>query len=190
MDLLKNILKDSAKVKTEMASSPELLAAISSSYDLILNSATNKGTVFAVGNGGSACDAMHLVEELVARYKADRPGVRAMHFVDAATITCWSNDYNYSGVFERYAQTFCASRDCLVAISTSGNSENILKAIQAAKNNGAKVIGLTGATGGKMIGLCDQLIRIPSQETARIQEAHITVIHAWCEMLDKALAVR
>ena len=99
------------------------------------------------------------------------------------------NDYEYNGVFERYAQTFCTAADCFVAISTSGNSENILRAIKAAKVAGAAVIGLTGSSGGKMKGLCDELICIPSEETARIQEAHITIIHAWCEMVDCLYAI-
>jgi D-sedoheptulose 7-phosphate isomerase len=130
------------------------------------------------------CDAMHLTEELVARYKDDRPGVRAMHFGDPGTLTCWANDKSFSEVFERQVRTFCTPRDVLVAISTSGNSENILRALTAARELGVPTIGLTGASGGKMGPLCDALLCVNSVVTARIQEIHISIIHAWCEYID------
>lgn len=184
MKTISDIFEASAAVKSKIAKDTSLLKTIEAGFELLKSTTINKGTVYAAGNGGSACDAMHFVEELVARYKATRPGIRAMHFADPATVTCWSNDYEYNGVFERYADTFCTPSDTFVAISTSGNSENIIRAIKSAKAKGSKVVGLTGANGGKMNGMCDVLVKVPSSETARIQEAHITVIHTWCELLD------
>lgn len=185
MTKLAQIFTTSAEVKKQIASDNALLKAIHDGFELLKAAVlSNKGTIYAAGNGGSACDAMHFVEELVARYKATRPGIRAMHFADPATVTCWSNDYEYNGVFQRYAETFCTSSDVFVAISTSGNSENILRAIKSAKAKGTRIIGLSGQTGGKMSELCDVIIKVPSAETARIQESHITIIHAWCELFD------
>jgi D-sedoheptulose 7-phosphate isomerase len=185
---ISKIFAASADVKTQISKDDAIIKAIQDGFELLRSTAfVSEGTIFAAGNGGSACDAMHFVEELVARYKATRPGIKAMHFADPGMVTCWSNDYEYNGVFERYADTFCSPSDTLVAISTSGNSENILRAIKSAKSKGSKVIGLTGQSGGKMVGLCDVLIKVPSSETARIQEAHITIIHTWCELLDGKL---
>lgn len=143
--------------------------------------------LYACGNGGSACDAMHLVEELVARYKRERPGLPAHHLLDAPTLTCWSNDYDFATVFERQVDTFTRPGDVLVAISTSGNSPNVLRAVQAAKRQGAVVVGLTGRDGGRMRSLCDEVLIAPSDATERIQEAHITVIHLWCELIERML---
>lgn len=143
--------------------------------------------LYACGNGGSACDAMHLVEELVARYKRDRPGLPAHHLLDAATLTCWSNDYEFASIFERQVQAFVRPGDVLVAISTSGNSPNVLRAVETAKRQGAVVVGLTGREGGQMRTLCDEVLIAPSDSTERIQEAHITVIHLWCELLERML---
>jgi D-sedoheptulose 7-phosphate isomerase len=127
---------------------------------------------------------MHLCEELVARYKRSRKGIRAHHFLDAGTITCWANDYAFDEAFGRYADTFCTDKDVLVAISTSGNSKNILNAVSAAKAKGSKVIGLSGKDGGELRNLADVPLVIPSSETERIQEVHITIIHIWCELLE------
>jgi D-sedoheptulose 7-phosphate isomerase len=110
-----------------------------------------------------------------------------MHFGDPGTLTCWGNDYDFSSVFERQAKTFCTGKDAVVAISTSGNSANILKAVAAAKACGSMVIGLTGKDGGKLAPLCDVSLVVPDVATERIQECHITVIHIWCELLETVL---
>lgn len=179
-----SILTESSKLKAALASDPQFLAALTSAYRLIADTVSQGGTVYACGNGGSTCDAMHLCEELVARYKRTRPGVRAMHFMDPGVLTCWGNDVGFEDAFARCAETFCTQKDVLVAISTSGNSRNVIAAVNKAKEQGCKVIGLLGKDGGKLAPLCDASVVVPSQATERIQEAHITVIHIWCELLE------
>jgi D-sedoheptulose 7-phosphate isomerase len=181
------ILNRSSAVKAEIARNADLCGMIGRAAEAMIKCAREGGTVYSCGNGGSACDAMHLAEELVARYKRERPGIRAMHLMDPGTLTCWSNDYDFSGTFERQVQTFCTSKDVLVAFSTSGNSENILKAVEAARKAGTPVIGLTGKGGGKMAPLCTMPLVIPATETERIQEAHITIVHILCELLETRL---
>ncbi len=177
----------SLEVKQAMLNSETILASILSAGQLLQQKLTAGGTVYACGNGGSACDAMHLTEELVARYKRARPGLRAMHFLDAAAMSCWANDYDFSTGYSRQVETFCGEKDVLVAISTSGKSPNIVKACEAAKTRGCKVIGLTGAMGEQLEALSDICIKVPySAASDRIQEAHIMVIHIWCELLDLA----
>ncbi len=143
--------------------------------------------LYACGNGGSACDAMHLVEELVARYKRERPGLPAHHLLDAPTLTCWSNDYDYATAFRRQVEAMVREGDVLVAISTSGNSPNVLAAVEAANERGALTVGLTGRDGGRMRALCAEALVVPSAATERIQEGHITVIHLLCELLEREL---
>jgi D-sedoheptulose 7-phosphate isomerase len=165
----------------------EVQSGLVSSVKLIANSILAGGTIFACGNGGSACDAMHLCEELVAQYKRKRIGIKAIHFMDASTLTCWGNDYDFALAYERYAETFCGKNDTLVAISTSGNSENVIRAAKMAKSRGAKIVVLTGKGGGKLAQLGDAVISIPLSQTERIQECHITCIHIWCELLETGM---
>jgi D-sedoheptulose 7-phosphate isomerase len=143
--------------------------------------------LYACGNGGSACDAMHLVEELVARYKRDRPGLPAHHLLDAPTLTCWSNDYDFATAFRRQVEAMARPGDVLVAISTSGNSANVLAAVEAAKERGAVVVGLLGRGGGAIAPRCDEALVVPAEATERIQEAHITLIHLLCELVEREL---
>ncbi|CAN5286161.1 phosphoheptose isomerase [soil metagenome] len=143
--------------------------------------------LYACGNGGSACDAMHLVEELVARYRRERPGLPAHHLMDPGVLTCWSNDYSYDDAFRRQVATLLSSGDVLVAISTSGNSSNVVAAVEAAHHRGAWTLGLTGGDGGRLAELCTETLRVPATATARIQEVHITLIHIFCELLEAAL---
>jgi D-sedoheptulose 7-phosphate isomerase len=185
---IRDILLASSALKSSIASDEKFLALIELSARQLAKTVKSGGTIYACGNGGSACDAFHLTEELVARYKRERRGIKAMHLADAGVITCWANDYDFVSAYERQVKTFCSKNDALVAISTSGNSENILRAAKAAKEAGAAVIGLTGKSGGKLAKLCDCSLVVPSSETERIQEAHITIIHIWCELLETALA--
>ena len=147
----------------------------------------NGGTIYSCGNGGSACDAMHLTEELLARYEKERPGIKARHLLDAGTITCWANDYDFSGVFERQAKTLLEQRDALLVFSTSGNSPNILKALGAAKEQGATTIALLGKSGGAAKEIADLPLVIASNSTAHIQEAHIATVHFICHSLESQL---
>jgi len=182
--IIKDILLESARIKNSIANDDALLALIEKAGKILKEKVAAGGTIYACGNGGSACDAMHLTEELVARYKRDRPGIRAMHFLDPATMTCWGNDYSFDSVFARQAETFCKAEDVLIAFSTSGNSKNIIQAVNAAKARSTFTIGLTGKDGGELLSTCDLSIVIPSYETERIQETHITLVHVFCEMLE------
>ncbi len=181
---ISEILDASAKLKTSLAQDPSFLSSVSAAYKIIAETVNRAGTIYACGNGGSTCDAMHLCEELVARYKRNRPGIKAMHFMDPSVLTCWGNDVGFDAAFARYAETFCTEKDVVIGISTSGNSRNVIAALTAAKARGSSVIGLLGRDGGVIAPLCDSAIIVPSQATERIQEAHITVIHIWCELLE------
>jgi D-sedoheptulose 7-phosphate isomerase len=178
------ILNESAALKTELAASPAFLKALGTAAERLALCAKNDGTIYACGNGGSSCDAMHLCEELVARYKRDRRGIKALHFMDAGVLTCWGNDVSFEDAFARYASTFCTSKDVLVAISTSGNSKNVVEAVRAAKAKGTFVIGLAGKDGGILAQESDLALVIPSAATERIQEIHITCIHIMCELME------
>jgi D-sedoheptulose 7-phosphate isomerase len=178
------ILNESASLKASLAADPLFLQAVSDSCQLLYEAICQGGTIYACGNGGSTCDAMHLVEELVAQFKRERPGIRAQHFMDPSVLTCWSNDHSFEDAYRRYAEVFCTEKDVLVAISTSGNSENILAAAEQAKKRGTKVIGLTGRDGGALARTSDVVVIVPSKLTERIQEVHITAVHIWIELLE------
>lgn len=144
--------------------------------------------VLSCGNGGSMCDAMHFAEELSGRYRHDRKALAALSISDPSHISCVANDYGYAHVFSRMVEAIGNRNDVLLAISTSGNSENVLKAIAAAKDRGMKVIGLTGKDGGQMAALCDIEIRAPRSEYAdHAQEIHIKVIHALIGFVERSL---
>lgn len=177
-------LEDSARVKRAMQ---EMAPAIVRVATRLVEAFRAGGHLYACGNGGSACDAVHLVEELVARYKRDRPGLPAHHLLDAATLTCWSNDYDFDGAFARQVEAMVRSGDVLIALSTSGNSTNVVRAVEAANARGALTIGLTGRDGGQMKGLCAEALVVPSAATERIQEGHITIIHLLCELIERML---
>jgi D-sedoheptulose 7-phosphate isomerase len=184
IDVVTAALEESARVKLalrEMA--PQVVRAAGRLAEVFRAG----GRLYACGNGGSACDAMHLVEELVARYKRDRPGLPAHHLLDAPTLTCWSNDYDFASAFRRQVEAMVRPGDVLVAISTSGNSANVLAAAQAARERGAVVLGLLGRDGGAIAPLCDEPLVVPAAATERIQEAHITLIHLLCELVEREL---
>jgi len=142
------------------------------------------------GNGGSHCDAMHFAEELTGRYREDRPGYAGIAISDPSHLSCVSNDYGYQYVFSRYLEAVGRSGDVMLGISTSGNSQNIITAIESAKAKGIKVVVLTGKDGGKMAGMADVEIRVPYFGYAdRIQEIHIKVIHILIMLIEKELAV-
>ena len=144
------------------------------------------GKIISCGNGGSMSDAMHFAEELSGRYRDDRPGLPAISCSDPSHITCVGNDYGFDQVFARFVQALGQSGDCLLAISTSGNSANVLEAAKAAKSKGMTVIGLTGRGGGALKALCDAAVDVPWNGYAdRVQEVHIKVIHAWIDLIER-----
>ena len=154
----------------------------------IVNSFQNGGKIISAGNGGSHCDAMHFAEELTGRYRGNRPGIAAIAISDVSHISCVGNDYGFDQVFSRYVEAVGTKGDVLLGISSSGNSTNVINAMEAAKNKGMIVIGLTGKDGGKMAPLCDVEIRAPHSEFAdRAQEIHIKVIHALIDSIEVGL---
>jgi D-sedoheptulose 7-phosphate isomerase len=151
---------------------------LSKAGEMLVHSFKNGGKVISCGNGGSMCDAMHFAEELSGRFRDDRKALPAVCISDASHLTCVGNDYGFDKVFSRYIEAHGRKGDVLLAISTSGNSKNVLEGIAAARNCGMQVIGLTGKDGGKMASLCDVEIRSPFSKYAdRAQEIHIKVIH-------------
>ena len=184
ISLIEEALEESARVKRALVEQAPLIHRLAVR---IADSFRAGGRLYACGNGGSACDAMHLVEELVARYKRERPGLPAHHLMDAATLTCWSNDYDYASAFRRQVEAMVRPGDVLVAISTSGNSENVLATVAPARERGALTIGLAGKDGGRLRELCEEILIVPSDATERIQEGHITVIHLLCDLVERML---
>ena len=166
-------------------STVENFLKIEKAGNLIVDSFNNGGKVISCGNGGSMCDSIHFAEELTGRYRADRKALPAISISDASHISCVSNDYGYEFVFSRFIEAIGRKGDVLLAISTSGNSKNVLNAIATAKKIGIKVIGLTGKDGGEMKELCDVEIRAPYSEFAdRAQEIHIKVIHSLIDYIE------
>jgi D-sedoheptulose 7-phosphate isomerase len=161
---------------------------IKSAGDIFVNSLNSGGKIISCGNGGSMCDAMHFAEELTGRFRDDRRAIGAVSISDASHLTCVGNDYGFDRIFSRYVEGLGREGDVLLAISTSGNSKNILNAIDAAKERGMKVIGLTGKDGGKMATVCDVEIRSPqSKYSDRVQEIHIKVIHTLIDYIERNL---
>ncbi|HEY0037810.1 MAG TPA: SIS domain-containing protein [Longimicrobium sp.] len=184
LELVRGALDESARVKLAMR---DMAPGVARAAGRVAEAFRAGNRLYACGNGGSACDAMHLVEELVARYKRDRPGLPAHHLLDAPTLTCWSNDYEFDTAFSRQVEAMGRAGDVLVAISTSGNSPNVLRAARAARERGMLVLGLSGRDGGALRELCDELLVVPARATERIQEGHITLIHLLCELVELTL---
>ena len=178
-------LKESAEVLTATA---KLAPAADAVAKDLLKAYRNGGKLLTFGNGGSSCDAQNFADELVGRYRRNRPPLSALALtVNQDDLTSIANDFGYEEVFARQLRAHGRPGDVAVAISTSGNSKNVLKAIEAARELGITVVGLTGRTGGKMKALCDHCLCVPSDSTARVQEAHITLIQIWCGILEDEL---
>ena len=165
-----------------------LMAAVSSAVEAITDCFRNGGRVYFCGNGGSAADAQHLAAEFSGRFYFDRPVLpsEALH-CNTSYLTAVANDYGYEQVFSRIISGIGQKGDILVGLSTSGNSDNIVRAFEVCRQKGVRTIAMTGATGGRMKDLSDLLINIPSTDTPRIQEAHITVGHIICELVEQAI---
>ncbi len=166
----------------------QAMPSIEECAGMILKSLTDGKKVLIFGNGGSAADAQHIAAELVGRYEKERRGLPAIALTtDTSALTAVSNDYGFERVFARQVEALAAEGDLALAISTSGDSPNVIAAVMAARQAGCKVIGLTGANGKKLAALCDACVLVPETRTARIQEAHLTIAHIWCELLDDRL---
>ena len=188
-DLIKQELETAQQALSDFLTDSANLESIEAAAKLIADSLKQGGKVMSCGNGGSHCDAMHFAEELTGRYREDRPGYAGIAISDPSHLSCVSNDYGYDFVFSRYLEAVGREGDVVLGISTSGNSKNILTAINAAKAKGIKVVTLTGKDGGKMAGLADVEIRVPYFGYAdRIQEIHIKVIHILIMLIEKEMA--
>jgi D-sedoheptulose 7-phosphate isomerase len=169
---------------------PQLARGVSDAIDLIYSSLSAGGQLLIAGNGGSAADAQHIAAELTGRFLLDRQPLRAIALhANTSALTAVANDYGYENVFARELAAHARNDDVLLAISTSGNSPSILRAIDVARERGVVTIGLTGESGGQMRTKCDLCLCIPSASTARVQEMHITIGHAICELLEERLAI-
>jgi len=181
-------IKGCIEGKENIVKDENLLDLISEVALKIVDAFKQDKKVLLCGNGGSAADAQHIAAELSGRFYKDRNPlfVEALH-VNTSYLTAVANDYSYDEVYSRLVKAKGRNGDILIGISTSGNSKNIVKAIEEAKNIGMITVGMTGQTGGKMKDLCDFLINVPSNDTPRIQEAHITIGHIFCEIIEKEL---
>jgi D-sedoheptulose 7-phosphate isomerase len=162
-----------------------LFPLVSEAGILLQNCIKNGGKILLCGNGGSAADSQHIAAEIVGRFKKERKGMPAIALTtDTSILTSVGNDYGYDYIFARQVEALCTPKDVLIGITTSGNSANVVRAIEAANEIGATTIGLTGGNGGKMTALCKHNIVVPSGVTARVQEAHIFIGHCLCEILE------
>jgi D-sedoheptulose 7-phosphate isomerase len=184
--LITGELKEAAAVLNQFLSTEQNVKNIEGAAKLVSNAIKNGGKVISCGNGGSHCDAMHFAEELTGRYRDNRKALPAICISDPSHLSCVSNDYGYEFVFSRYIEALGNKGDVLLGISTSGNSLNVIKAVQAAKEKGMSVIILSGKDGGKLAPLADLEIRVPHTGYAdRIQEVHIKIIHILILLIEK-----
>jgi len=184
---IKKHFSEAAQVLSDF-STDENMAKIESAIELMVLAIENGGKIISCGNGGSMCDAMHFAEELSGRFREDRKGLPAVSISDPSHISCVANDYGYEHVFSRYVEALGNNGDVLLGISTSGNSANVIKAVEAAKSKGMKTVALTGKTGGSLASMVDLEIRAPHSDYAdRAQEIHIKVIHALIDGIEKGL---
>jgi D-sedoheptulose 7-phosphate isomerase len=171
-------LNEAQQVLEEFVSQSENLEAIERTAGIMITAVRNGGKILCCGNGGSMTDAMHFAEELSGVFREKRPALPAISIADPSHITCTANDYSFDEIFSRYVEGLGQSGDVLLAISTSGNSMNIIKAAEAAREKGMKVVALTGKTGGLLAGMVDQEIRVKGRKHSdRIQEMHIKILH-------------
>ena len=187
-DQIGKIIQQSMQTKQALLEQPELLVLIQEVADRCIQTYQQKGKLLFCGNGGSAADAQHIAAELSGRFYYDRPPLfaEALH-VNTSFLTAVANDYGFEHAYERMVQAAGQEGDVLFAMSTSGNSPNIIAAAKQAQRQGLLVVGLTGASGGALKECCDCLINVPSTDTPRIQECHILVGHIICELVEAAL---
>lgn len=182
-------LNEAAALLQQFIADQKNLDAIADAAALLVQSFKQGGKVISCGNGGSHCDAMHFAEELSGRYRDNRPAIGAIAISDPSHLSCVGNDYGFDQVFSRFIEGIGRSGDVLLGISTSGNSKNVLLAVEAARQAGMKVIILSGKDGGKLRGLADVEIIVPHFGYAdRIQEIHIKVIHILIGLIEKGMA--
>ena len=187
-DLIRRNISDSITVKQELLQNDAIIVDITKVADLIVEAFNNGNKLLFCGNGGSAADAQHLAAEFSGRYYLNRPPLHAeaLH-TDTSFMTAVSNDFSFDEVYARLIQGIGKQGDILIGMSTSGNSKNVIKALEEAKKKNLITIGFTGKANGNMKPYCDYLINIPSDDTPRIQECHLMLGHAICELVEKEL---
>lgn len=183
-DLIKNSLNQHLEVFRKVLA--ENVENIEDCADLIFETFERGGKILICGNGGSAADAQHIAAEFVGRFETERVALPAIALTtDTSALTALANDYDFERIFARQVDALAREGDLLIAISTSGNSPNVISAVMKARQRGCKILGMTGAKGKKLASLCDKSVLVPSERTARIQEVHITIAHIWCEIIDE-----
>ncbi len=188
MDIVKECFNEAQSLLEKFAGTPRNFELIASAGEIMAKSIKNGNKIISCGNGGSMCDAMHFAEELTGRFRENRPAVPAISISDPSHISCVGNDYGYDSVFSRFVEGIGNKGDVLLAISTSGNSKNVIKAALAAQDKGMRVVGLTGKDGGELAALCDIELRVPHFGYAdRVQEIHIKIIHSLIHYLEQRL---
>jgi len=187
MNFIQNSLLESQTTLNTFISNPSNIDLIQEAISTFVSSFKNKGRVFSCGNGGSMCDSLHFAEELTGRYRKDRAPLPATGISEAGHITCIANDFGFDHIFSRFVEAWGQQGDTLLAISTSGNSANVIKAVEVARSKGMKIVALLGKDGGKLKSMVDVPIIVPSQITDRIQEIHIKCIHIFIEGIEREL---
>lgn len=187
-DLIRGRLEDSIDVKKEILGNAEALRLIGVIAELVIEAYRDGKKVILFGNGGSAADAQHIAAELVGKYYLDRDPLPAIALtVNTSSLTAIGNDYSFDIVFAKQLEALGEAGDVTIGISTSGNSENVIQALRVAKEKGLITIGFTGKDGGRLKDVVDYCLHIPSDDTPRIQEGHITVGHIICEIVEREL---
>lgn len=182
IELLRNALADHQAVMNDLR---EMLPQISAVAERMRDCLSQGGKILLMGNGGSAADSQHIAAEIVGRYKRERKGLPAIALTtDTSILTSVGNDYGFEFIFSRQVEALCGPLDVVIGLSTSGNSPNVVRAIETAKQIGATTVGMTGGSGGKLTALCDFNLVMPSSDTPRIQEAHIFIGHVLCELAE------
>ena len=188
MNFIHSQIENSLKIKQLILKDKDFQLMIDKASSVCCEALRSNNKIFFAGNGGSAADAQHLAGELVNRFGFERPGLAAIALTtDTSIITSIANDYGFDMLFSRQVQALGKKGDVFIALSTSGNSANIINGLNESKKIGLKTIGLTGISGGKMASICDICLKVPSDETPRIQEAHILIGHIICSIIENSL---
>jgi D-sedoheptulose 7-phosphate isomerase len=186
--IIKKQLEASIHVKQALLADAELLNTIEKIADACVRAFRDGNKILLAGNGGSAADAQHIAAEFVGRYEQDRSGIPALALsTNSSTVTAVANDYGYNAIFQRQVQALGKKGDVFFGFSTSGRSPNVVAAVQECKQLGLVSVGMTGAGGGDLLELCDYCICVPSGNTARVQESHITIGHIICSLVEQTL---
>lgn len=187
MSYILNSFKEAQSTLEKVLTDDQFISQLNSAVELLTQTFKNDNRVMSCGNGGSLCDSMHFAEELTGRYRKDRAPLGATSIMDPSHMSCVANDFGYEHIFSRFVEGWGKSGDTLMAISTSGNSENVIKAVESAHAKNMKVIGLLGKTGGKLKDMVDVPLIVSSDITDRIQEIHIKCIHIMIEGVERNL---